>query len=349
MSNGNEQEILAIEGEPSRSDMHSNSVQAEGSVGAELTSWLDGNKTVKIVSVAVLLVLALVSAFPAGSYFSSPDAYKGTIASLDEKQGVVTGLMAVSVATSTAITALPNDIGSPIAERLANLSGDFLIILTAIYLEKFLLTTFGFAAFRILIPLACILAIIAVVLVGKAGIRSALGRVAVKMLLLAVTVAIVVPLSIFISDKMEETHNVSVSNMLEEFSGEENVVEGLVAEGQDGATASSQDDTASSQDSASQKNDAGSFFDRIVSGASDFISETTGGIAKSFDDIKQKALNLLNRLTDSLALLIVTSCIIPILVLLLFLWIVKLILGVDVDAATRFIKPRAFGGTRRMR
>ena len=41
--------------------------------------------------------------------------------------------------------------------------------------------------------------------------------------------------------------------------------------------------------------------------------------------------NLMNRFIEAIAIMVVTSCIIPILVLLVFLWIVKMIFQVDFD------------------
>ena len=41
-------------------------------------------------------------------------------------------------------------------EQLADLSSHFLVVLCAIYLEKYLLTLTGFLAFKILIPVACL-------------------------------------------------------------------------------------------------------------------------------------------------------------------------------------------------
>ena len=43
-----------------------------------------------------------------------------------------------------------------IANKLADLSSYFLIVLCAIYLEKYLVTITGYAAFKILVPIACV-------------------------------------------------------------------------------------------------------------------------------------------------------------------------------------------------
>lgn len=70
-------------------------------------------------------------------------------------------LTAASTAASAAITLLPGDTATPIAEKLADLSGYFLIVLCAIFLEKYLLTITSYVSFTILIPAACALGIAA--------------------------------------------------------------------------------------------------------------------------------------------------------------------------------------------
>ena len=48
--------------------------------------------------------------------------------------------------------------------------------------------------------------------------------------------------------------------------------------------------------------------------------------------------NTLNRFIEALAILLVTSCLIPILVLLFFVWLVKLVLGTNLDIPKRGFK-----------
>ncbi len=52
-------------------------------------------------------------------------------------------------------------------------------------------------------------------------------------------------------------------------------------------------------------------------------------LSETKDSITEKASNVMNRFVESLAVMIVTSCVIPILVLLFFLWIVKQLTGID--------------------
>lgn len=79
------------------------------------------------------------------------------IQSLDDKKTTTLELTAAATAASAAITLIPGDAGTPIADKLADLSSYFLIVVCAIYLEKYLVTITGLAAFKLLIPIGCIL------------------------------------------------------------------------------------------------------------------------------------------------------------------------------------------------
>ena len=107
--------------------------------------------TTKKAALAALLVLAaLLSIFAVGKRASDPAYHQASIDALAEKQETVLELTATSTAASAAITLLPGDTATPIAEKLADLSGYFLIVLCAIFLEKYLLTITSYVSFTIL-------------------------------------------------------------------------------------------------------------------------------------------------------------------------------------------------------
>ncbi len=65
------------------------------------------------------------------------------------------------------------------------------------------------------------------------------------------------------------------------------------------------------------------------SGISGFFSKVTDSITGAAAGAVEKLRNVLNRFLEALAVMLVTTCLIPILVLLFFVWLVKLILGVE--------------------
>ncbi len=59
-------------------------------------------------------------------------------------------------------------------------------------------------------------------------------------------------------------------------------------------------------------------------------------------DAATAAADQFNLLMEQFAVMFVTSCIIPLLVLMGFLWLVKVVLGVNVDGVSRFAKERSW-------
>ena len=104
--------------------------------------------TKRIVSCVLLMMIGLGCFFGISGWQSSPETHRTSIEYLNEKQATVMKLTAASTAASAAVSALPGDTGSAIAEKLADLTSDFLIVLCAIMLEKYLLTITGYAVFR---------------------------------------------------------------------------------------------------------------------------------------------------------------------------------------------------------
>ena len=137
-------------------------------------------KLATFLKAVVPILVALASIFVIAGYAASPEFHAATIASLDEKTGTVLELTAASTAASAAITLLPGDTATPIADKLAELSSYFLIVISAIYLEKYLTTITGYAAFVILIPAACLL-----LSVNAFARRHQLRRIAWKLIVFA--------------------------------------------------------------------------------------------------------------------------------------------------------------------
>ena len=252
--------------------------------------------TTKKAALAVLLVLAaLLSIFAVGKRASDPAYHQASIDALAEKQETVLELTAASTAASAAITLLPGDTATPIAEKLADLSGYFLIVLCAIFLEKYLLTITSYVSFTILIPAACALGIAALF---SEKLRAALGKLAWHLLLFALAIAFAIPAGVKVSSMIEDTYRASIEETI----------------------ANAEQTTEDIQSATSGEADEGE-----KSGLSGLFSKVTGAATAAVGQLK----TVLNRFIEALAVMLVTSCLIPILVLLFFAWLVKLMLGID--------------------
>lgn len=111
----------------------------------------------RAIAVVIIIAIGVVSATVLAEHFSSPQTYAKTIETLDEKRNSVLAMTASAAAISTGLTIIPGDVATPLADKLADLSSTFMIVLCAIFLEKYMLAFAGIAAFRVLIPLACLL------------------------------------------------------------------------------------------------------------------------------------------------------------------------------------------------
>lgn len=266
----------------------------------------------RYIIVAVCIALAVLSAWPLSGHFSDPETYADTIATLDAKRDTVLGLTAASAGLSAAVSAIPGDAGMPIAEKLMDVSADFLIVLAALYLEKFLLTTLGFTAFTILFPLALACVAFWALARGRLGASRAAASVAVKLVLMGVVLASAVPASVFITDRIEGTYEQSIQNTIE-----------------------AADAAAGEANKEAQKDgeDDGDFLK--------WLQSIPGAVVDGVSNVASGAQNLVNNFIDALAIMIVTSCIIPLLVLVFLLWAAKLILGINVEAPMALLRPRA--------
>ena len=251
----------------------------------------------KLAAAALLLALALVSFFPIAQKMSQPQTFSHAIESLDKKQETVLELTAASTAASAAITLLPGDAATPIAEKLADLSGYFLIVLCAIFLEKYLLTITAGAAFRVLLPLACVL-----LAASLFFCRDTLRMIAKKLALFGLALVLIIPTSVWVSDTLEDTYRASSGATIES------------AKQTTDAIGEATDDNADSDTKTG------------------LFSKVTEGISSAATAAVDKLKHVLNDFLEALAVMLVTSCLIPVLVLVFFVWLVKLFLGVDLPA-----------------
>lgn len=285
-------------------------------------SFLDAPFKNRLIVAIVLAFAALISLFLLSGIFSSPDTYSKTIESLDSKKDTVLLLTASAAGASAALSAIPDDTCTPLAERLADLSGDFLIILTAIYLEKYLLTTFGFVTFAVLIPISCILVIAGLFIRKRPGLRLPLIRLAEKLVLLGIAFILTVPASVFVSNRIESTYENSINSTIES--------------AQITMEAAQETTEEAKKDEATQPLE---FFQERVAD----LQNTAGDIASTLGGALEWVQKIIGNFIEAIAVMIVISCVLPILVLVFFLWLVKLILGVNVDMAMSALKPGALG------
>ncbi len=257
----------------------------------------------KPLIIAALLLLAVVSCLYLADWASAPKTHAATAAELDDKVEDVMVLSAGATGAAVLVSMLPGDVATPVADKLADVSMYFVIVLCALYLEKYLASVLGLVAFRILIPAALVL--FAVSLFREPRRLRAL---ALKLAVVGLAVFLVIPASVAVSRLIDRSFE---SSFLQTVAAAEEFREEGEAEKENG----------------------------ILSG----LAETVTGAVRKYTD---KAVSLLNRFLQSLAVMIVTSCVIPLLVLLFFLWLIRQLTGVDLAAKLHLYPRRRAGKTK---
>ena len=228
----------------------------------------------KFALVAVVLLAAVISFTIIAPWAADPVNHTSTIEKTENKISAVMTLSGGAAGASATLSVLPGDLCTPLATELAELAKYFLIILSALYLEKFLITISGYITFSVLIPLALII-VAAVIISGNKRFLSLAGKLAI----IGVIIYLIVPASTMLSDKIYQTQEDTVAQTIEEYNNLD------------------------------------------ISGDSDsgIIGEITTITTNTID----KVTNFISDLTESLAVMIVTACIVPVLVFVLLVWIMK--------------------------
>ncbi|MBR5152363.1 MAG: hypothetical protein IKW60_02425 [Clostridia bacterium] len=249
----------------------------------------------KAFQTVVLILVGLLSFFVVSKIAASPSLHASTIATLDEKKMEVIGLTGATAATSVAISAIPGDATTPIANEVANLSSYLLLVVCAIFLEKFLLTTTGFITFSIIVPIACLLWI------GYIHKQNVILKIiALKLIAFGIAIVLIIPTSVFVSNIIDDVFDTKQKIAVAMGSSEEI-------------------DTATQNISEEEISGLQSFFHKVKEGL-------TNGITNAIN----KAEMALSNFVDVIAAFLVTACAIPIAVMVFFLWIIKVIFGVNV-------------------
>lgn len=275
------------------------------------------NKKLQIGFIVALVVLALLSGFVARPHFADTKTWDSTIEVIDQKKGNVLALTTSCVALSAGITALPGDTGTPVAEQLAQLSGNLGIVLAVLYLEKYLLTILWSVGLGILIPSALVLFAVSLGIHGRWSTSAVLRRVATRVLVVAMIGMALVPASVWVSQKVDETYQVSIEQAEQK------------------ATSAAEASSSKSEKKSEAKTDK-NVLEQLTEGASSLLTSVTDSAKSMIDEVVQQVTDLI----EGVIVMIVTSCVIPLLVLAAFLWLGHTLLGIDISGPTNYLTGR---------
>ena len=129
-------------------------------------------------------------------------------------------------------------------------------------------------------------------------------KLGVKIFIFGLAIYAVIPVSVHVSKMIYSTYQESIDATIDEAN-----------DLADESEASKDDD----KDSKKSKGSESSFIDK----AKDAVNSVKNTLSVTANSVK----NMVNKFIDGLAVLIVTTCLIPVLVIVFFIWLVKLVLG----------------------
>lgn len=276
--------------------------------------------TKKAIISVLLIIGIMVSIFVISPRMSKPETYQKTIQKLNEKQTTVLEMTAAASGASLALGAVPGDATTPIANKVIDMAGYFVIILSVIILEKYFLTIGGYLAFTWILPIAMGLFIIS--LYVRRGI---LHHLAAKLLLLGLAIITIVPLSVKVTEIVEKTNEVSINTTMESFKEIQKEVEETTEVDPSELTTEESENTGP----FSVINDMREKMENVVEDTKQKLEETANSITTLSKEAIQKAKDVMNDFVEIVVIMLVTTCGIPILTLVMMVWIVKTLLGLD--------------------
>lgn len=247
-------------------------------------------KYYKWIWTAVLLIAAVLCFTLFYKVYDSSAYLKGAVKYLDDKANTVLALTGASTSASVAITMIPGDIGTPIADKLADISSYSILILAAVHLEKYLITIAGSVVLKGLLPVAFIAAAINMATYRNESVFALIKKVFV----LAAALMLVVPSSVYISRTIENTYKEDMAYNIEE-------------------TQKEADDIKESLQTQDQ-----TLWDK-------FLTTVTGGTT----EIINKFEGSLNNFIEAMSVMLITACVIPLLTFIILLWLIQNVLQID--------------------
>lgn len=242
-------------------------------------------KLAKILFVIFIMVFSftvLTHVVPESKYVQH------TIDRLEETQQTIMTFSGTTIATSLAISALPDDFASPLASTVSDLNTYFIFMFAVIFVEKLIVLEGTKIALAYIIPAACLLYVVFILTT-----KEVFKNFATKLLVLGISLVIVIPFSTHFTDTVCEDYL--------------DYVDETIAEANAGAAKINEVMASSNEDST--------FFDKLSNAFKTAI--------QSVSDLLTYFRNVIKKCVNSIAIMLVTTFVVPLLILMLFRWLLN--------------------------
>jgi len=252
----------------------------------------------KLVRILLAIFVAVFSFCVLANKVPEAKWIETTIESLDESKNTIMEFSGATIATSLAISALPDDFASPLANTLTDMNKYFVFIFAVLFVEKLIVVEGIEISFAYIIPIACLLYAFSVIL-GKALLKE----FATKIAILAIAVVVVVPFSTHFTETICDDYLVYVDE--------------TIAEAEAGA--------GKVNDAMIESNEDTNIFDKLSKAFETAIKDMTM-LLDYFNNVIKKCVN-------SIAIMMVTTFVLPLLVLVFFKWLLKELFSLNINVS----------------
>ena len=224
-------------------------------------------KIIRILFVVFIMVFSMNVLF-----YKIPESkwVQESIESLEKSQDTIMTFSGTTIATSIAISALPDDFASPLAGTISDLNVYFVFMLIVVFVEKLLVVEGIQIALACVIPAAC--ALYAVYVLSTKVVFKDFAK---KLLILGIAVVTVIPVNTHFTETVCDDYMDYVNQTIEE-----------------------------TEAGADEINNSGS------------VIQNVENMLTYFKNVVKKCVN-------SVAIMVVITFVVPLMVLLLFKWLLK--------------------------
>lgn len=251
----------------------------------------------KLAKILFFLFIAVFSFTVLTRKIPEMEVMQTTITHLEDNQNVIMAFSGASLGLSLGISALPDDFASPLANTVSDLNTYFIILFAVLFVEKLIVVEGTKIALAYIIPSACILYSIAILTT-----KETFKNIASKLLILGISLVIVIPASTHFTKTVCADYIAYVDE--------------TIAETDAGAAKISEIMSAGDEDST--------VFDKLT----DAFKTAVQGVS----DLLTYFRNVIKKCVNSIAILLVTNFVLPILILMFFRWLLKELFAIHIPA-----------------
>ena len=239
-----------------------------------------------IIKGLIPLFIGLLSVFVLSDIIPKTKFVQHSIDNVEQSRNTVMEFSGAVLATSFAISALPDDFETPLADTLAGMEKYFVFILMVLLIEKIILMEGTKLAFLIIIPAGCI-----IYTIGYYCRKVFCVNFGKKLTILGCALFLVIPCSTYVTEYVCADYMEYVNETIEDTKNGSEAINGVMEE----------------EDSEQ------TIFDKL-SGAFETAIQGVKDLLSYFNNMIRKCIN-------SIAMLIVTTFVLPLVNLFIFKWL----------------------------